>query len=206
MKPLHRLIVGFCVLGAITAVAARPPSGGAGAGTPGSDDPAPYARALAIFVDDEVVGGTPADVTRLSTRHDQLISDSQGWDRALAATLTVNERESALTLGRKRSPAPGAAGPDDPPPEAVELARTLQDRFGYAHLPAVTPPAFDHWSGVPTRDRLRAILALLDETTVDRWRARRLLAITLRLLETQHELAATRREVRRLLPSLVPPN
>lgn len=208
MKPVHRLLAGCFALGVVAYAVGRTAQGDAHDGMPGGDPAAQYARALAIFLDEEIVGGTPADAARLAAQNDQLISDSQGWERALAATLTVDERETALTLGRKRPPAVGSGthgGVDEPLAEAVELARTLQSRFGYAHLPPLSPPAFDHWSGVPTRDRLRAVLALLDENTVDRWRGRRLLAIALGMLETQRALATTRSEVRKLLPSLISP-
>lgn len=206
MKPLHRLCIGGIVLGFLAFAAARSRGPRAHAGTPETQHAAQYARALAIFLDDEIVGGTPEDVARLASKNDALISQGQGWERALAAVLTTDERETALRLGRKRAPSAGhgaTTGPDAPSAEAVELARTLQSRFGYARLPVVSPPAFDHWGGVPTRDRFRAVLALLDQTTVDRWRGRQLLAITLGLLETERQLAETRREVRRLLPSLV---
>ena len=157
-----------------------------------------FVGALAMYQDDDMVGGTPKDVARIATRYDQLVATNLGWDRAFAGVLTLDERLRAEDLVERKTATHPDAG-------LRALAERLLRQYGYATVAPPRPPDHDGWNGLSREERVAAASALLDQTPLDVWRARRMLAITLRMLETERSLLDVHTEVRRLLPGLAPP-
>jgi hypothetical protein len=129
----------------------------------------------------------------------------KAFERALAAVLTVGERELSLNLADSvelEKPAFAVAGVD---PDLVSLASTLVNRYGYTSIKVDNLTEYDLWPEIGANRRVRAIAALVSGPGVDVWRGRTMTAIVLEMLKVQRSAAAANQALLRLLPGVVPP-